>query len=136
MITVEMRLYRRFDGDLLALWELGLPVAKLAKGAVTAYANGRRIRYLLPRAAAYDFSERKGVHLRIAITDRKTEAVLRQIKRGYRCQFLKTVLRNSLLEQSLAPFFSDSTYVAAEDMRLRNLRELSEEESSRMAMDF
>lgn len=126
MMYVELRLYRRFDADLLSLWEQSIPVAKLAKDALAAYANGKRIRYLLPRAIPAQFGERKNVHLRLQIQDKASQALLRQIKRGYRCQFVKTVLRNTLLEQSIAPFFTDDQYIALEDMRIRALTDLSE----------
>lgn len=119
MLHVELRLYKRFDADLLSLYEFGVPITEIAKRAVVAYAHGEPLEYLIGRGEPFDFNDKKSVHLRLTIRDEKAEQLLLQIKHGFRNQFVKTLVRNALKELPLAPFFSGPSYIDAENERIQ-----------------
>mgnify|MGYP001150480474 CR=1 FL=1 len=87
-ITVEFRLYKRFDADLLALQEQGLSISSMAKTALEAYANGTPVHFLLPECKLHDLVVREykgkkknsGPHTRIKVKDPATVDLINNIK--------------------------------------------------------
>ena len=121
MVTIELRLYRRFDADLLALVGAGVPLVELARRAVTAYARGETLKFIPDRCGAYDPTDKENCHLRVRIQDPQAERLLRQVRHGYKCQFVKTIIRQALIEQSLGPFFTQPDAFEAERARIGDL---------------
>jgi len=124
---LELRLYKRFDGDLLALKRQGLPVAKMTKQALVSYANGKKTRFLIPACQPYDINGEQRYHVRIHISDAAACELLKHIKHGYRNSFAKAILRDALVTQSLGVYFSDSDeskkYFEKENSRISSFRD-------------
>ena len=131
-----LRIYLRHDFDLIGLRMQGVSLAKLAKTALEAYANGKRIHIFLDSVKETDDKEvgsilqkeswNKDKKEKIAATfkceftthDPNAERLLKNIKKNYRNQFVKTLIRNTLTEQFLTPFFSNETDVNNENAYL------------------
>lgn len=110
-MVVEFRLYRRFDADLIALCRANYPVSAMIREAVTGYANGRPVHYYIDELTDFDLNDDKTVRSRFVVpnSDYKTCNMLKKVK--YRCRnaFVKTVLRNSLIQQNITCFFVDDS---------------------------
>lgn len=118
-----MRLYRRFDSDLIALHESGVPVNILAELLLEAYADGRSIRLLPEGCTQYDPSKRSKLHLSIRVSSDKAKAVLKGIRYGYRNQFSKALVRDALVLNPIWMYFSSSDLIEAEDERIHAARD-------------
>lgn len=110
-MVVEFRLYRRFDADLIALCRASYPVSSMMREAVMGYANGRPVHYYIDELTDFDLNDDKTVRSRFVVpnSDYKTCNMLKKVK--YRCRnaFVKTVLRNSLIQQNITCFFVDDS---------------------------
>ncbi len=108
-MVVEIRLYKRFDTDLVALLEAGYPVAAMMKEAVCGFANGRPVRFFIDEPVSFNPRGKSGAHIRFIVPERDAAScyLLRNITSGYRNTFCKEVLRNSLVQQLLSCFFAD-----------------------------
>lgn len=109
-MVIEFRLYKKFDMDLIALYNMHYPVASMMREAVIAYANGRPLNYLVDEPTVFNADDCDAVHSRFNIPDSDTITcyMLSHIK--FRCKnaFVKTVLRNALIQQNLTCFFTDN----------------------------
>lgn len=109
-MVIEFRLYKKFDMDLIALYNMHYPVASMMRDAVIAYANGRPLHYWVDEPTFFDANDCDAVHSRFNIPDSDTITcyMLSHIK--FRCKnaFVKTVLRNALIQQNLTCFFTDN----------------------------
>ncbi len=109
-MNVEFRLYKKFDADLIALVDAGYSVSRMMKAALIAYANGQPLHFYIDGPALdLDMNVAKTVHQRFVIpdSDEKTCYMIKNIKFRCRNMFFKSVLRNALIQQSLACFFAD-----------------------------
>ena len=131
-----LRVYLRHDYDLIGLRMQGVSLAKLAKIALEAYANGKRMHIFLDSVKKTNDTEvgsilqkeswNKKDDKKMAATfkceftthDPNAERLLSNIKKGYRNQFVKTLIRNTLTEQFLSSFFSNETDVNNENAYL------------------
>ncbi len=113
-MVVEIRLYKRFDTDLVALVDAGYPVASMIRDAVVGFSNGSPVNFLLDEPVNFDLNGKVSVHTRFNVpeSDERTCYVLRNIKKGYRNTFCKVILRNALIRQSIAGFFADASLSA------------------------
>ena len=66
-MTVEIRLYKRFDMDLVSLYDSGYSVSNMIKDAVQAYANGSVIHYYIDEPVQFDLNDKKSIHTRLSI---------------------------------------------------------------------
>lgn len=109
-MVIEFRLYKKFDMDLIALYNMHYPVASMMRDAVISYANGRPLHYWVDEPTFFDANDCDAVHSRFNIPDSDTITcyMLSHIK--FRCKnaFVKTVLRNALIQQNLTCFFTDN----------------------------
>lgn len=107
-MIIEVRLYKRYDADLVTLAAAGYPIASMIKKAVTAYANDKQVCFDVPDGP-YDFNERKTFRTRFVVNkkDKATYTLLTSIKHGYRNAFCKMVLRNALSQQNLTCYIAD-----------------------------
>ena len=124
-MNVEIRLYKRFDMDLVSLYDSGYSVANMIRDAVTAYANGSPIHYFIDEPVGFDVNDRSSAHTRFSVpdSDTKTCYMLKKIKHGYRNTFCKIILRNALVQQNLIGFFSDPSLAQLQNANMgdRNL---------------
>lgn len=116
---INMRLYRRFDADLIALHESGIPVNVLAEILLEIYAKGKHVTLIPDGCEQFDVGKRKCMHLSVNVRSKEAEMLVRQIKRGYRNQFCKSLVRDALRTIPLWVYFSKDEYVSDEDRRLR-----------------
>ena len=117
-IPVELRFYKRFDSDILALADLGIPVAKLADAALHAYAEGKRVRYLVTSCRPCEITRDKPLHCRIITRTPEAAALIKRIRKGYRNQFVKALIRDALVCDPVWQFFIDGKDVEREKARL------------------
>lgn len=108
-MEIEVRIYRRYDADLLALCDAGYSIMTMLRDSVIAYANGRPLHYLIDKAVPFNPIGKKTVHTRFTVPDSdvRTCYMLKNIKKSFRNMFVKTVLRNALIQQNLGIFFTD-----------------------------
>ncbi len=122
-MKVEVRLYKRFDVDLVSMVDAGYPVSTMMKDALISYANGEPIHYLIDENLEYSFRNKNSVRFRLTIPDEERNAiyVLTSIKHGYRNNFLKSLLRNTLVQQNLGCYFSDLDVYSLHDIDRKGL---------------
>lgn len=110
-MNVEIRIYKRFDTDLLALHDAGYSVSKMMAESLSAYANGYACHYFIDEIVPFDMNDKKSIRLRLKIRndDYNTITLLQNIKHGCRSNFCKLVFRNSLIQQNLCCYFADMT---------------------------
>ena len=116
----DIRLYKRFDADLIALHAHGYPVGALTKAALVAYAANRKVKFRIEEAFSFDIGDAKTFRIRLLIKDKATIRLLQSVKRGYRNAFCKALLRETLLYQNLGVFFSSSSSVRDENGRMND----------------
>ena len=68
-MTVEIRLYKRFDMDLVSLHDSGYSVSNMIRDAVQAYANGSPIHYYVDEPVQFDLNDKKSVHTRFVVPE-------------------------------------------------------------------
>ena len=117
--NIELRLYKRFDADLLALQYAGIPVKTLMVNAVTSYANGQHYKIYISETRLHDLNGSQKYHVKCTFKDEKAVALLKSIKYGFRNAFCKTILRDALMHQNLGVFFSDDNYLSLENERIQ-----------------
>ncbi len=106
-MNVEIRIYKRFDTDLLALHTSGFSVTRMMNDALVAYATGKPYHVLIGEMAPFELSDKATVRVRLPVTEHVSEVrgVLSSIKKGYRSNFCKQLLRNALVQQNLTCYF-------------------------------
>lgn len=119
-MKVDVRIYRRFDMDLVALQDAGYPLSAMIKEAVCGYANNTPVHYYIDEYHDFNICDKKGFHLKFSIpdTDTRTCYLLKHIKYGYRTTFCKMVFRNALVQQNLTGFFSDDSLLYLQNINL------------------
>lgn len=129
-----IRFYVRHDLDLIGLRIQGISMAKLAKIALESYANGKRVHICLDAGKIINRDDVSNIlnegsrkysltTFKCEFTTNDLEAVklLKSIKKTYRNQFCKTLIRNTLTEQSLIPFFTEINDVNKENAYLSGI---------------
>lgn len=117
-MIVEIRLYKRFDTDLVSLFDSGFPIASMLRDAVIGYANGKPVHYFIDKPVTLDNNNSRTVHTRFAVTDGNTCYLLQHIKKGFRNTFCKDVLRNVLVQQNLSCFFDDTQLISMQNANM------------------
>lgn len=108
-MVIEIRIYKRFDADLLALCDAGYPITTMLQNALMSYANGTPLFYQIDEIVPFEFGDKKSVHTRFTIPESEVQTcnMLRHIKSRMRNSFCKDVLRNALVQQNLTIYFTD-----------------------------
>ncbi len=108
---VDVRMYKRYDLDLIALCDAGYPLSKLYMNALISYANCRPCALYIDELPLFSASNAKSpVRVRFDIKDKETIKMLKNIKPGYRNSFCKMVLRNALEVQNLNCYFKSEKF--------------------------
>lgn len=104
---VEVRIYKRFDTDLLALHTSGFSVRTMMKDALVAYATGKPYHVNIEEMIPFDLNDKATVRVRLLVSEHipEVKALLQTIKKGYRSNFCKQLLRNALIQQNLSCYF-------------------------------
>lgn len=102
----EVKFYRLHDLDIVGLRDLGYPVQAMLRKALIEYAHGNPIHYIIDEPDAMTFTETKSFRVKIRLKDEQTIAMLKSLRPRHRNGFCKALLRNSLVHQTLAPYFS------------------------------
>lgn len=101
----EVKFYRLHDLDIVGLRDLGYPVQAMLRKALIEYAHGNPIHYIIDEPDAMTFTETKSFRVKIRLKDEQTIAMLKSLRPRHRNGFCKALLRNSLVHQTLAPYF-------------------------------
>lgn len=122
-MVIEIRLYKRYDTDLIALHDAGYCISDLMGKAISGYANGTPVHYLISEAIDFDMNGKQSFRTRFTISNSDTKAIhmLKNIKHGYRNSFCKMVLRDALIFQNLSAYFSDASLLDLHRARIQNL---------------
>lgn len=112
-MKIEIRIYKRYDMDLVSLSDAGYPLATMLKEAVCGYANGQPVHFFIDEYTPFDLNDKKSFRTRFTVPDDDVNTIylLTHIKHTWRNSFCKAVLRNALVQQSLTGFFSDENLV-------------------------
>lgn len=110
-MNIEIRIYKRYDMDLFALYDAGYPVTAMIRDAVTGFAHKQPVRFQISAPSFFNANEKKSFRTRFCVPDSDTETIflIKSIKHGCRSNFCKAVLRDALARQNLAAYFSYST---------------------------
>lgn len=116
-MNVEVRIYKRFDTDLLALHDHGISITKMMQEAVCAYANGQPCHFFIDEIVPFDMNDKKSIRLRLKFMDNdyNTKNLIKCIKHGYRSNFCKTILRNALIQQNIPCYMSNSNMFSMQE---------------------
>lgn len=133
-----LRFYMRHDLDLIGLRIQGVNMAQLGKIALESYANNKQIKVRIPPGKELNledmigFLKNKGepvtkssrakssTSFKCEFTTNDEEAIklLKRIKNTYRNQFIKSLIRNTLNDQALIPFFTKIDDINKENRNL------------------
>lgn len=121
-MVVDIRLYKRYDADLVALADAGCSISAMMYDAVISYANGTPIHFLIDEITPFDANDRKPVHIKFTIPESQTNAIymMKNIKKRCKNSFCKALLRNALIQQNLSGYFSDESLLQLQAINLRN----------------
>ena len=117
---INLRLYRRFDADLIALNE-HIPVNVVIEALLDAYAKGKRMRIIPEKCLPFNIGNRKGIHLTVTVRSEESSKLMAQIRPGFRNQFCKSILRDALVTDPLWVYFSDDQYTKRENERIHGI---------------
>ena len=117
---INLRLYRRFDADLIALNE-HIPVNVVIEALLDAYAKGKRMRIIPEKCLPFNIGNRKGIHLTVTVRSEEASKLMAQIRPGFRNQFCKSILRDALVTDPLWVYFSDDQYTKRENERIHGI---------------
>ena len=119
-MLVEIRIYRRHDADLIMLKSYGISIPKMMRLALENYVEGERIKFPLPDAHPCDISKCSMLRYRLNVTNPKIIKLLKSVKKGYRNQFCKTLLRDMMDTLALGVFLESDEDIAFEEKRLKS----------------
>ena len=121
-MTIEIRIYKQFDTDLLALCDAGYPIRKMLKQAVTSYANGVPCHFYIDDLIPFNPENRQTIHARFDVpeSDGNTIYMLKHIHRRYRNTFCKIVLRNAIIQQNVSAFFTDPALYQLQNVNIQS----------------
>lgn len=111
-MNIEVRIYKRFDTDLLALHDAGYSISKMMAEALCSYANGLPCHFFVDEIIPFDLNDKKTVQVRLKIKDSdfNTVNLMHHIKHGYRSNVCKQILRNALVQQNIVCYLSDDSF--------------------------
>lgn len=117
----DIRLYKRFDADLISLYAAGCSLGAMVREVLLTYAaDGAPVRIALDAVPPCDLDRIHSVRLRIKVTEKNAVALLLRVKKGYRNAFCKALLRDALIYQNFGIFFTDKDYVRREEDRFES----------------
>lgn len=121
-MMIEIRIYKQFDTDLLALCDAGYPIRKMLKQAVTSYANGTPCHFYMDEIIPFDPGNKQTIHARFDVpeSDSNTIYMLKHIHRRYRNTFCKAVLRNAIIQQDISAFFTDPALFQLQNINMQS----------------
>lgn len=122
-MNIEIRIYKRYDTDLLSLHDAGYSITKMMQEAVSSYANGLPCHFFIDEMLPFDMNDKKSVRLRLKFKDNdyNTVNLIRNIKHGYRSNFCKQLLRNAFVQQNVLCYMSNSSTFQMHDINAKFL---------------
>ena len=98
-MKIEVRVYKKYDMDILALYSAGYSIARMMRDAICAYAKGQPFFLAIGEIMPFDIGDKNSVHIRLCVPDTELEAIdlLSSVKDGYKGNFSKQLLRNALI---------------------------------------
>lgn len=108
-MKVEMKLYKSFDADFIALNENGISVPKLMKTVLEGYVRGNKPNIYIPQCKGLSLDGKKRyMHIAIYIDDEKTIDFLKtKIKYRQRSAFIKTLTRSCIITPQVGVYFDN-----------------------------
>ena len=123
METVVIRIYASYDADLVWLCECGVSMATFAQNALTSYVYDKELQYVMPEVSKKKAEINRTFRTRFTVRDEKVIEVLKRIKPRKKNLFIKTLMRNALVRQNMAAFFSGSAEIEKENEKNKELLE-------------
>lgn len=119
-MKVYVKIYKFCDADFYAINGAGISVASLMKLVLAYRAAEKDIHIFIPQCLPYDVSGKKRcIPLEITVTDPASIAFLKkEIKPRQRTAFLKTILRQALMDQMTGVFLKNKETIIAENKRI------------------
>lgn len=116
-MKVEMKLYKSFDADFIALNENGISVPKLMKTALEGYVRGKKPNIYIPESKGFSLDGRKRyMHIAIYLDDEQSINFLKtKIKYRQRSAFLKTLTRSCIVTPQVAVYFDNEETIKAQN---------------------
>ena len=122
-MRLDIRYYKRYDYDLIALYNAGYPLREYLLKALSAYAHAKPFHIFLPEPLERGCGDMQGLHSSYTIEDEKSIELLKQVKPNYRNYFCKLLLRDALIGQNLACLCTKPEFFELEQERINQLKE-------------
>lgn len=119
-MKVEIRVYKQYDLDLMALAAAGYSLSLMMKDAVEAYANGRLVSFYVDEADQILLTENKTFRFHFITSDPAALDMLHNCKPRFRNALCKMILRNSMVEQNLLCYFNNNDQLSLVEAGLNN----------------
>lgn len=109
-MRLNVRIYKRWDIDLIALMDAGYPVIQMMQNALICFAKGQPCFYYIDEFTQFEVSDKNSLSIKINIPNDEKETIymLSHLKRYLKNNFCKLVLRNALVSQNLSCYFEDN----------------------------
>lgn len=111
-MNVDVYIYKRFDTDLLALYDAGYSISSMIKESLIAYANKKPCFFFIDEMIEFNLNDKRSVRIRFKINDANTEKLLKNIKKGFKSNFCKQILRNALIQQNLSCYINNEALLS------------------------
>lgn len=120
-MKVEMKLYKSFDADFIALNENGISVPKLMKTALEGYVRGKKPNIYISESKDFSLEGKKRyMHIAMYVDDEKTIEFLKtKIKYRQRSAFIKTLTRSCIITPQVGVYFNNKETIDSQT-RLNN----------------
>lgn len=106
---IDIRLYKRFDMDIISLIDAGYDVKRMMEVSIVSFANGKAIAFVMDKIIKFKIAEKQTIHFRANIPDTDTRAValMKAVNKGHRNSFCKALFRNAFAQQNLSGYFGE-----------------------------
>lgn len=111
-----IRLNKRTDLDLLSLHDMGYPIPKMIRIALDGYIDGTPVYFYIDESVRFDKNDKQSIRCTVSL-DGDQIGVVKEIKHYKINDFLKLILRNSLVMQNLSAYFGNN------DKKLQQINE-------------
>lgn len=111
MVT-SIRIYKRWDTDLLYLFVKGYNVGELASRALHAHVHGEKLRIAIDTIEYFDPKDLRSVHFALNTEDPTVCDFLQSIRPGNRSACVKQILRSAIRTPLCVAYLKNSDYIS------------------------
>lgn len=108
-MRINIRVYKRWDLDLLALIDAGYPFKEMLSNSIISFAKGEPLFYYIDELTDFITTNKNSLSFKLNIPSTEVEAtyLLQHAKPNQLNLLCKSILRNSLISQNLGCLFTD-----------------------------